>query len=180
MMAFTKEAAPIGTASVAGKKLLLDDLQDLHGAGLDADAAGDALGGGALGLQDHDLHGADLDALAAADTVLLADHVDAGLGVLGDGAVLTDLHALAALDADVGLGVVALCNDLDAGKIFIEFLIKCSGASTDALEACHALSVFLNRQSFHQICPLLYLYAKSLYISQTKIAMIKFIFRQFF
>ena len=130
-------------------QLLFDDLQDLHGASLDADAAGDALGSGALGLQDHDLHGADLDALAAADTVLLADHVDAGLSVLGDSAVLTDLHALAALDADVGLGVIALGNDLDAGQIGIKLLVESGGAGLDTLQASHALLALLDSQLLH-------------------------------
>jgi hypothetical protein len=130
-------------------KLLLHDLQNLHGACLDADTAGDALGSGILGLQDHDLHGAGLDTLAAADALLLVDHVDAGLGILGDGFMLTGLHALAALDAGHRLGSVALRNDLNAGQIGIEFLVECLGASLNALQASHALGVFLNSQLFH-------------------------------
>ena len=97
------------------ENLLFDDLQNIHGASLDADAAGDALGSRALGLQNHDLHGANLHALAAGDALLLIDHVDAGLGVLGDCLMLTDLHALAALDADIGLGTLTLGHDLQAG-----------------------------------------------------------------
>ena len=135
-------------------QLLFDDLQDLHGAGLDADTAGDALGCRALGLQDHDLHGAGLDALAAANTGLLVDHVHAGLGVLGDGAVLTGLHALAALDADHGLCVVALGSDLDAAQIGIKLLVESGGASLNTLQASHALFALLNSQLLH-ICNLL-------------------------
>ena len=49
-------------------KLLLNDLQDLHGASLDTDTAGDALGSRILRLENHNLHGANLDTLAAAIT----------------------------------------------------------------------------------------------------------------
>jgi len=133
------------------KDLLLHDLQDLHGACLDADAAGDALGNGVLVLLDHDLHGADLDTLAAADALLLVDHVDTGLGVLGDGLMLTDLHALTALDADHGLGAGALCGDLDAGQILVKVLIESNGAGPDTLEASHTLGILLNREFLHSM-----------------------------
>ena len=132
-------------------QLLFNDLQNFHGAGLDADAAGDALGNGVLVLLDHDLHGADLDALAAADALLLIDHVDAGLGVLGDGLMLADLHALAALDADHGLGAGALCGDLDAGQILVKVLIESNGAGANALQASHTLGVLLNREFLHSM-----------------------------
>jgi hypothetical protein len=131
------------------KILLFDDLQDLHGASLDADAAGDALGGRILRLQHHDLHGAGLDALAAADALLLVDHVDAGLGILGNSLMLTGLHALAALDADHGIGSIALSGDLDAGQIGVELLVECLGASLNALQAGHTFGIFLNSQLFH-------------------------------
>ena len=130
--------------------LLFYDFQNLHGAGLDTDAAGNALGCRALRLQDHDLHGADLDALAAADTVLLADHIDTGLGVLGDGIVLTGLHALSALDADLGLGIIALSHDADAAQILIELLIESGGTSLNALQTCHAGFIFLNSELLHR------------------------------
>ena len=132
------------------KNLLFDDFQNLHGAGLDTDAAGDALGSGILGLQNHDLHGAGFHALAAADTQLLVDHVNAGLGILGDSAVLTDLHALAALDAGHGLGTVALGNDLDAGIIGVEFLVEGFGAGLNALQASHTFRIFLNNELLHK------------------------------
>ena len=127
--------------------LLFYDLQHFHGAGLDTDAAGDALGSGVL--QAHDLHGADLHALAAADALLLVDHVHAGLGVLGDGLVLAGAHALAALDANVGLGSIALSNDLDAGQVGIKFLIESLGAGLDALQAGHTFSGFINSELLH-------------------------------
>ena len=98
----------------------------------------------------HDLRGADLHALAAADGLLLVDHVHAGLGVLGDGLMLTSLHALAALDADIGLGSVALGNDTDAAEILIKLLIEGGGASLDALQASHAFCAFFNSELLHK------------------------------
>ena len=132
------------------KKLLLYDFQQFHGAGLDTDAAGNALGSGILGLQDHDLHGAGLDTLAAADALLLVDHVNTGLGILGNGFVLAGTHALAALDADIGLCSIALCNDADAGKVFVKILIECFGAGLDTLQASHTLSVLFNSELLHK------------------------------
>ena len=132
--------------------LLLDDLQDLHGAGLDADAAGNALGGGSALVVDHDLEGADLDALAAAGAQLLVDHVHAGLGILGDGTGLADLHALAALDADHGLRAAVLAlDDLDAGLGDIIDLVECLGAGLYTLQTGHALGALLDRQLLHRI-----------------------------
>ena len=122
-------------------KLLFDDLQDLHGTSLCADAAGNALGSRALALHDHNLHGACLDALAAADAQLLVDHVDAGLGVLSDGTVLTGSHALAALDAGIGLCASTLCNNLDAGQIGVKLLVESGGAGDHALETGIALGM---------------------------------------
>jgi hypothetical protein len=99
---------------------------------------------------DHDLHGANLDTLAAADAELLVDHVHTGLGILGDGTVLTDLHALATLDADIGLGPTLLaCNDLNAGIVGMELLIKGFRASLNALQAGHTLYIFLNSELLH-------------------------------
>ena len=91
----------------------------------------------------HDLHGADLNTLAALHAQLLVDHVNAGLGVLGDGAMLTGLHALAALDADHGLGFAVLAgNHLNAAQIRMELFVECVGASTNTLQASHALYTF--------------------------------------
>ena len=130
-------------------KLLLNDLQDFHGASLCADTARNALGSRALALHDHNLHGACLDALAAADAQLLVDHVDTGLGVLSDGAVLTGSHALATLDAGIGLCAGTLCNDLDAGQIRIKFLVESGGASLDTLQASHTFSILIDNELLH-------------------------------
>ena len=129
--------------------LLFDDLQDLHGASLNTDAAGDALGGGAIFGSDHDLHGASLDTLTTANTQLLVDHVDTGLGILGDCTVLTSSHALAALDAGIGLCAGTLCNDLDAGQIGVKLLVESGGASLNALQASHALSGLIDNELLH-------------------------------
>ena len=134
--------------SLIGICLLFDDLQDLHGAGLDTDAAGDALGSSVL--HDHDLHGADLDTLATGDALLLVDHVHTGLGVLSDSLMLTDLHALAALNADVGLCSIALGNDADAAQIFVKLLIESGGTGFDALQASHALCALFNSELLHK------------------------------
>ena len=131
------------------RELFLHDLQHFHGAGLDTDAAGNALGSGALRLEHHHLHGAGLHALAAANAVLLVNHVHAGLGILGNGPMLTGLHALAALDAHVGLGSGSLGNNSHAAVILVEFLIKCFGTGADTFQTRHALRVFFNRELFH-------------------------------
>ena len=97
----------------------------------------------------HDLRGADLHALAAADALLLVDHVHAGLGVLGDGLVLTDLHALATLNADIGLRAGALGYDSDAGQILIKILVKCLRAGTYAGQTGHAFCVLFHNELLH-------------------------------
>ena len=132
------------------RKLLFDDLQDFHGASLDTDAAGDALGSGAVLGHNHDLHGADLDTLAAGNALLLVDHVNAGLGVLGDGLVFTDLHALAALDADIGLSSTVLLNDVDAAQSHIVNLIESLGTGLDTLQASHAFCALYNSELLHK------------------------------
>ena len=131
--------------SLMGICLLFDDLQDLHGASLDTDAAGDALGNRRLFLMYHDLHRTCSHTSAATNTKLLIDHVNASLGILGDGAMLAGTHALAALDADIRLCLAVLAgNDLNAGIDGIGFLIKCFGTSLSALQACHAFGILLN------------------------------------
>ena len=124
--------------------LLFNDLQNFHGACLNTDTAGDALGNRIVSFVDHNLHGADLHALAAAVAQLLVDHVDAGLGILGDSAGLADLHALAALDADIGLGSTVLAgDDLDAGLGHIIDLIESFGAGPDTLQTGHTFHILL-------------------------------------
>ena len=129
--------------------LLFHDLQDLHGASLDTNAAGNALGGGAVLGSDHDLHGASFYALAAGGAELLVDHVDTGLGVLGDSTGLTDLSALAALNTDHGLCFALLFHDLDAGQILMELLIESGGTCVNTLQTCHALSALFNSKLLH-------------------------------
>ena len=131
--------------------LLFDDFQDFHGTCLGADAAADALGNRAALLEDHHLHGTCFHALAAADAGLLVDHVHAGLGILGNGAVLTDLGALAALDAGHGLGTaLGVGHDPDAGQVLMKFLIEGFGAGLHTFQTRHALGVFLNREFLHK------------------------------
>ena len=132
-----------------GFSLLLDDLQDFHGASLDADAAGNALGSGSALVVDHELEGAGLDALAAAGAELLVDHVDTGLGILGDGTGLAGLGAQTALGADLGLGSALTLHDLDAGLGDIVNLVESLGTSLNALQAGHALGALLDRQLLH-------------------------------
>ena len=135
-----------------GKFLLFNDLQDLHGASLHANATGDALGNRRFFLMYHNLHGAGLHTSTAADAQLLVDHVNAGLGVLGNSTMLTGLHALAALNANHGLSSAVLTgNDLDAGIIGVELLIKCLGAGLNALQASHTLGILLNGQLLHRM-----------------------------
>ena len=132
------------------KILLFNDLQNIHGASLNTDATSNALGNGSAFLMYHDLHGADLNTLATLDAQLLVDHVNAGLCVLSDGAMLTSLHALAALDANHGLGIAVLTgNDLDAGVDGIRLLIESLGTSLSALQASHTFGIFLNSELLH-------------------------------
>ena len=129
--------------------LLFYDLQNFHRADLRANTAGDTLRGGAAFLLHHNLHGTDLDALTAGGTQLLVDHINAGLGILGDCASLTDLSALAALDAGHGLCSAILINNADAAQILMEFLIKGFGASANALQASHTFRTLFNHKLLH-------------------------------
>ena len=138
-----------GARRIGEYVLFLDDFQHFHGTGLGTDAAGDALGGRALALENDDLHGAGFHALAAADTVLLVDHVNTGLGILGDGIMLAGSHALAALNARIGLCAGSLRDNPDAAQILMKFLIKCLGTCPDTFQTGHALRVFFNREFFH-------------------------------
>src|SRR5699024_11005766 len=113
--------------------------EDAHGAGLGADAAGDALAGlvGAGG-HDHYVHGAGLHALAAAHALLLVDHVHA-LGVLADSPLGAGSGALAAHDAAHHLGLaVGLGGDADAAEIRVKGLVERLGAGPDAAQTCLA------------------------------------------
>ena len=137
------------TAAHLCKNLLFHDLQHFHRAGLDADTAGDALRNRITFLVDHDLHGASCHTSTAANTQLLVDHVYAGLGVLGDGTMLTGFHTFTALDADHRLRAGPLGNDLDAAQILIKFLIKRFRAGRNTLQTSHTLYIFLNSELLH-------------------------------
>ena len=133
--------------------LFFDDLQQLHGTCLDADAAGGAFAGIRDGLVlDDEAEGTRFNAFSAAGAELAADHPDA-LGVLGDRAGGTDLGALAALDTDHGTDVLAALNDLQSGLIGVEFLIVCVGAGADALQTCHARNILLDEKFLHVSFP---------------------------
>ena len=158
-------------------KLLFDDLQDIHGASLDTDTAGNALRSRILGLEDHNLSGADLNTLAAGNTILLADHVHAGLGILSNSLMLTDLSALTTLDTNHGLSAGALCYDLDAGQIGMELFIECLGTSLDTLQTGHTLSTLFDNKLLHMNeTPLIHYVMTLLYIQNPKMAMVNFHF----
>ena len=129
--------------------LFFDDLQQFHGANLNTDTAGDALGNGIAFLMNHNLHGAHFNTLAAANALLLVDHVHAGLGILSNSLMFADLHALAALNANIGLGTVTLGDDLKAGIVLMEFLVESLGTSTDALQASHTFHILFNSKLLH-------------------------------
>ena len=131
------------------QKLLLNDLQDLHGASLGADTAGDTLACSATFRKDNDLGRTSLSTLAAGCTQLLVDHIYTGLGILGDRTAFTSLHTQTALNADHGLRTVLALHDMDAGKIGMECLIESLGAGFNASQASHTFHIFLNSQLFH-------------------------------
>ena len=108
--------------------------------------------GSRLDLHQH-VERTDVLALAAADTQLLVDGVDA-LGVLGDGLVLTDRGALAALDADHGLGRTLEFDDLDAGLVRIKFLVEGVGTCADAFQTCHTGGALFDSEFLHDNSPL--------------------------
>ena len=106
--------------------LFFHNLQDLHGAALDTNATGNALaccGAGNSG-GNHNVEGADFCALPAAGAELLVDHVHSRLGILGNGAELTCLGALATLDTGQRLRGSVLLHNLDTGLILMEFLVE--------------------------------------------------------
>jgi len=147
-----------GGLSFLGLKLLFDNFEDFHGAGLGADAAGDALGG-ILGVfrVDHQTEGACFLTCAAVCAELLVDDVNT-LGVLSDGTGRTCFRTLAALGTYHGLGYALAINDLDAGLIGMEFLVECLGTGLDALQASHTGGAFLYSQLFHSMYLTIILY----------------------
>jgi len=129
--------------------LLLHNFKNLHGASLHANAAGDTLGSRTILGSDHDLHGAGFHALAAGGAELLVDHVNAGLGILGNRTSLTNLSALATLNTDHGLCLALLFHDLDAGQVLMELLVESSGTCINTLQTGHTLSALLNCKLLH-------------------------------
>jgi hypothetical protein len=63
--------------------------------------------------------------------------------------MLTDLSALAALDADHRLSLALLLHDLDAGQVLMELLIESGGTCVNTLQTCHALSALFNSKLLH-------------------------------
>jgi hypothetical protein len=156
------------------KKLFFNDLHQFHGTSLHAYAAGNALGSGILRFQNHDLRRTCLNALTAADTILLVDHINTGFRILGNCIVLTNLHALTALDAGHRLSAVALGYNLDAAKVRIKFLVKCIGACTHTFQTCHTFDILLYSKLFHIKGYSFFYYSHLLYRALHKIAMVKF------
>ena len=70
------------------------------------------------------MEGADFCALPTAGAELFVDHVHTRLGILGNGAGLTCLGALATLDAGQRLRGSVLFHNLDTGLILMEFLVE--------------------------------------------------------
>jgi hypothetical protein len=68
---------------------------------------------------------------------------------LGDCTGFANLSTLATLDAGHGLCAGTLGNNLNAGQILMELLVKSGGAGTNTFQTCHALNIFLNSQLLH-------------------------------
>ena len=129
--------------------LCFHDLQYAGGTGLHADAAGNTFAGYGRGLRlHHYAEGAGFHAFAAAGTFLFVDHVNA-LRVLGDRFLRTGFRAFAALYADHWLRASVLFNDLNAGFIRVEFLIKAGGTCDHTLQTCHTFRAFYNFKFLH-------------------------------
>lgn len=142
-------------ASFLNRKLLFDDFQQLHGASLGTDAAGDALGGIFYIVSlDHNMERASVLAGTATGAELLIDGVNS-LGVLGDGAVGAGSCALAALDTYHRLSLALEFNDLEGSLVLVEFLVEGLGASLNTLQASHALNIFFCGELFHNELPLM-------------------------
>ena len=137
------------TVSKNWNRLLFNDLKDLHGTSLYADSAGDALGSGIFRLQNHDMHGAGFHTLTAANALLLVDHVNTSLGVLGNRLMLAGAHALATLNTGLGLCSGSLGNNADAGQSLIELFVERFRAGTDTLQTSHTFCIFFYSELFH-------------------------------
>jgi hypothetical protein len=129
--------------SVNEQRSALDNFENVHGTCLDTDTAGDTLGRGDAGGDDH-TEGTDLSALAAAGALVFIDDVNA-LRVLGDGFFRTVLRALATLYTDGRFHLTVFLNDPDAGFILVVALfVKCGGAGVDTGQTSHTLGAFFH------------------------------------
>ena len=139
-------------------RLFFNDLQNLHGAALHADATGNALACRAAGngRGNDDMEGADLRAFSAARAELFVDHVHTRLGILGNGASLTGFGALASLDAGQRLRSPVLLHHLDACLVLMKLLVEGLGTSPDTLQTCHAGGSFFDRNVLHCQSPSLF------------------------
>jgi hypothetical protein len=63
--------------------------------------------------------------------------------------MLADLHALTALNTDIGLCCGTLGYDLDARQVGIKLLVESIGASTNTLQASHTLRILFNSELLH-------------------------------
>ena len=118
--------------------LALGNLKHVHGTSLDADAAGNALGGGRhLRLINQNAERTCSLTLATAHTELLIDHVHTGLGILRDSTLFAGSGAFTALHTGHGANFSGALNNLNAGLIRMELLMKCHRASADALQTGH-------------------------------------------
>jgi hypothetical protein len=129
--------------------LFFDDLQQLHGTSFHTNTTCNALGNGITLFVDHDLHGTCFHTLTTTNAQLLVDHINTGLGILCNGTMLTHTHALATLDAGIRLSAVALGDNLNAGIVGMELLIKSLGASANTFQASHTFQILLNSKLFH-------------------------------
>ena len=138
-----------GDSKETGDASALNDLQHLHGTCFGAQTAGNALGSkfGSFGQPD-DLHGADLDALAAGLAEFLVDHIYA-LGVLGNGVFRAVSGTFAALDAYEGGGGAALHGDAQKSPVGVHDLVIDLGAGGRAGQAGHTFDAFFNGQFLH-------------------------------
>ena len=139
-------------------RLFFNDLQNLHGAALHADATGNALACRAAGngRGNDDMEGADLRAFSAARAELFVDHVHTRLGILGNGASLTGFGALAALDAGQRLRSPVSSPPPGCMPCPDETPCRRPGTSPDTLQTCHAGGSFFDRNFLHCQSPSLF------------------------
>ena len=97
----------------------------------------------------HDLHGTSLYTLTAGGAELFVNHVNTGLGVLGDGTELTGSGTLATLEAGHGFRLTIFIYDSDTGQVLMKLLIESGGASVHARQTSHTLATFFYSKLLH-------------------------------